>query len=308
MKYHRMLFSLLLFPVLLVNLSACGKQQEQITETASKKQSVTYQVGICQINSDSFSNTIVQGFQTALTTKLKSDQITFLSKNAQGDTATLTSQYSEADQQGLDLIFIANTGNALSLDTTGYKTPTMITPEFNVTELVEDTLVQLIPDIQQLGILYDSTDPTAASRVKQMMQYLDADEINYQEYPATDSASLCSGANDICDQCDSVYVPSNQLTLDNIQKLENIFLPAGIPLISDNEELGSIGIAAVTLQSYDVGYQMGEAAAEVLQNGTSPDSLSIDPSGLIQKYYNRQICEDFAIEVPADLIELPVTD
>lgn len=280
---------------------------EDTAENTTQPPADTHQIGICQINSDPCADAMTKGFQDGINANKKDMQVSFLIKNAPGDASTFAEQCKEYDQTGLDLMFIENTDQSLPADTTGYQTPTLVLPEIDITERVEETLLQLLPDIQQLGILYDSSDPAMVAKVNQMTQYLDKDQIPYQKYPASDASSFCDSANDICDQCDATYIPANTLALSQVSQLENIFLPAGIPLITDNTELGNIGFAAVALQSYELGYQYGKTAAEILQKGTMPNRQSVDPSPYIQKYYNPQICEDFVIDVPTGLTALPDT-
>ncbi len=330
MKFNLKMPGLLLCLLLIGSLTACTRPAKQTTQrnvttistenqkstetpenTTSndpQRQTATYQIGICQINSDPYADTLTKGFQDGLNARKQDAEINFLVKKVSGDADTFADQCKEYDQTGLNLVFIENTDHSLTLDTTGYQTPTLTLPELNITRPVEDILLQLLPDIQQLGILYDSSDPAMIEKVKQMTQYLDEDKIQYQEYPATDATSFSDKANDVCDQCDAVYIPANTLALSQVSLLENIFLPAGIPLVSDHVELGHIGIAAVALNSYDLGYQYGEIAAKFLLQKTSLNPPSLDSSHVIQTYYNPTICTDFDIDVPKGILALSDTD
>lgn len=305
MKYYSKILSSLLCIALLFHVTACSREPENTAETASKKEAAAYQIGICQFHNDYYSQKLIQGFQDALHIKLKSDNITFVKKEVDGDTAALASACSELDSGGFNLIFLDSQGDTASLDTNAYKTKILSTPELPVIEQAEDTLLELLPDTTQLGIFYNNTDPSSLTRAEEVKKNLDADGIKYREYTANDYDSLEENANHISDECDSLYIVTSDLMLEHIAKLEDTFVPAGIPAIADSEELCRLSIASVSVPAYDFGTQLGNIAAEYILNNTEPNTTNLDTSELIKKYYNSTICEDFEIKVTDDLTAMP---
>lgn len=304
MKYSVKLLALLLCTALFLHVTACGQNTDGNTETVAKKQAATYQIGICRFQSDNFSEEMVQGFQDALQIKLKEDNVNFSLKEAGGDATTLSDVCAELDSEDLNLIFLEIWGLTTSFDTNIYKTKIITTPELPIIEQAEDTLLQLLPDISQPGILYDSTDPSSLSRAEEFKKNLEADGIKCREYTATDADSLKESANNISDQCDSLYIVSSGLMTENIDMLTDTFIPAGIPAIADSKELCSTSIASVFISAGDFGMQLGNIAAEYLLNNTEPSTIKLDTSELIKKYYNPVICEDFEIDVPEGMIAI----
>ena len=253
MKYFSKLLALLLCTVLLFHMTACGKKQKSNTETATKKQATSYQIGICQFQSDSFSKEMIQGFQDALKMKLQSDNISFSLNEANGDAAALADACTELDSENLNLIFLETRELTTNIDTNAYKTKIVTTPDLPTIEQAEDTLLQLLPDISQLGILYDNTDPSSLSRTEEFKKNLEADGISYKEYAATDADSLKENANHISDQCDSLYIVNSDLMAENINMLSDTFIPAGIPAIADSKELCQTSMASVSVSATDFG-------------------------------------------------------
>lgn len=300
MKRHFKFCLCLLYLVLCCCLTSCNRHSKRTTQQTLEKPTVKYHIGLCQINTDRYDETLVQGFQTALEKKLPDAQITYVTKNIAENPNTLTDQYLEWEQAGLDLIFVANTDNSIPIDITVNQTPVITTPTYDVTELAADTLCQLLPDIQQVGILYHSTDEVSKAKTDTLIQYLEQKNISYQKYPAMDTTSLSSGANDICDQCDAAYIPSDALTINQVPQLKDIFLPAGIPLVSDHQAMQDTSIATAGIQYHDLGYRLGKMAADVLQTGKQPDLSTINISDYIHTSYNQQLCEYFDIPIPAE--------
>lgn len=294
---HKNQKRLSLFFLLLLCLTACSHRSDPPVKKTIEKPAVHYRIGICQSSAEGFDDNLTKGFQNALEKSIPNAQITVLTKNAE-NSETLASQTKELDQAGLDLLFLAQTGSAIPLDNANFQTPTIQTPTYDVTEQVGETLHQLLPDISQVGILYHSLNPQASAKAEKMMQYLDNNNIPYQKYPATDITSFYSGANDICDQCDAAYIPADTLAAGQAAKLEDIFLPAGIPLISDHRDFYDTSMAVVTLDYNSLGQQLGTLAADVLQNSTAPDSSKILAEDYVIRDYNRTLCEDYEIPLP----------
>lgn len=298
MNQKRKVYQFLLSSILICCLiTSCQKHSETSTQDTIEKPSVHYQIGICQISGDSYDESLTQGFQKALEETVPLAQITVITKNV-NNTDALTTNCLELDQAGLDLLFLANTGSTIPMDTSGLQTPFITTPNCDVTEQVADTLHQLLPDINQVGILYNSADSAATAKAEKMMQCLKENKIPYKKYPVTDATSFFARANDICDQCDSAYISSDKLVVDQAEKISDIFLPAGIPLITDHKAFHDSSMATVTLDYYNLGYQLGELAANALQNETTVDSSGINAADFIVANYNQQLCEDFDISLP----------
>lgn len=283
--------------ILLCCLTSCQRHSGTSTQNTMEKPAVHYQIGICQISADSYDESLTQGFKKALEELIPLAQITFLTKNAD-NTNTLASNCMELDQPKTDLLFLANTGTPIPVDTTGIQAPIITTPTYDVTEPLAETLHTLLPEINQLGILYHSADPAATAKTEKMIQCLQDNNIPYKKYPVTDITSFYSCANDICDQCDAAYIPSDKLVVEQAEKLGDIFLPAGIPLITDHKAFHNVSMATVTLDYYKLGYQIGKLSANTLQNKTASDFSGINIADFVIADYNHQICEDFDIPIP----------
>lgn len=308
MNQKRKRYQFLLCYILICCLiTSCQKHSETPAQNTIEKPSVHYQIGICQISADSYDESLTQGFQKAIEETIPLAQITVLTKNANSADA-LAANCLELDQARLDLLFLANTGNVIPMDTSELQTPFITTPNCDVTEQVADTLHRLLPDINQVGILYHSADSSATAKAEKMIQCLKEYKIPYQKYSVTDITSFFARANDICDQCDAAYIPSDKLAVDQAEKIGDIFLPAGIPLITDHKAFHNISMATVTLDYYNLGYELGKLAANTLQNETTVDSSGINAADFIAVNYNRQLCEDFDVPLPPSSSQNPTSN
>ena len=97
---------------------------------------------------------------------------------------------------------------------------------------------------------------------------LDEDSISYKEYTVSDSNDIASVVQSAVSECDVLYIPTDNTMAGNTESINNIALPAGVPIIAGEEGICSgCGVATLSISYYDLGYKTGEMAVSILQDG-----------------------------------------
>ena len=100
--------------------------------------------------------------------------------------------------------------------------------------------------------------------------------------------------------CDVIYVPTDNTAAGNTEVINNVCLPAGIPVIAGEQGICSgCGVATLTISYYDIGYKTGEMAYEILVNGADPASMAIEYAPQYVAKYNPDMCEALGLTPPA---------
>ena len=85
----------------------------------------------------------------------------------------------------------------------------------------------------------------------------------------------------------------------NTQIINNICLPAGVPIIAGEQGICSgCGIATLSIDYYDIGYRAGEMAYEILAEGADITTMDVETASQVTKMYNPVICEELGITIP----------
>ena len=164
---------------------------------------------------------------------------------------------------------------------------------------------ELFPDVKTVGILYCSAEPNSKYQATQIESALDADGIAYKEYTASDSNDITSVVQTAVSEVDVIYIPTDNTMANNTETINNIALPAGIPIIAGEEGIcRGCGIASLSISYFDLGYATGEMAYEVLVEGADPATMQIRFAPQFTKIYNPTNCEALNITVPEDYIAL----
>lgn len=283
----------------------------------------TYRVGICQLVQHVALDAATQGFQDALKDKL-GDAVTFDVQNASGDSNTCSTIVNTFVSNSVDLIManatpalqaaVAATGDIPILGTsvTDYATALDIddwngATGFNVSGTSDlapldqqaAMLHELFPDAKKVGLLYCSAEPNSKYQVDVIAAYLT--ELGYTcvEYTFADSNDVASVAQNACDGCDVIYIPTDNTAASCTEAIRNVVEPAKKPVIAGEEGIcASCGVATLSISYYDLGYATGEMAYEVLVNKADPAAMAVRFAPNVTKEYNAELCALLGVEIP----------
>ena len=128
---------------------------------------------------------------------------------------------------------------------------------------------------------------------------LKKDGISYKEYTAADSNEIQSVVTNAVSECDVLYVPTDNTMANNTEIINNVCLPAKVPVIAGEQGIcAGCGIATLSISYYDIGYKAGEMAYEILAEGADITTMEIETAPEVTKMYNPAICEALGIKVP----------
>lgn len=283
----------------------------------------TYTIGICQLVQHDALDAATQGFQDALTEKL-GDKVTFDLQNASGDSPTCATIANQFVSNGVDLILanataplqaaaaatteipilgtsVTDYATALQIDNWTGTTGVNISGTSDCAPLTEqaDMLHELFPDAKTVGMLYCSAEPNSAYQVGIVKSALEGMGYTCKEYSFADSNDIASVTTSATSDCDVIYIPTDNTAASATEVINNVCLPAGIPIIAGEEGIcRGCGVATLSISYYDIGYQSGLMAYDILVNGADVSTMEIQFAPNVTKKYNADICSQLNITVP----------
>ncbi|MBQ3032543.1 MAG: ABC transporter substrate-binding protein [Anaerotignum sp.] len=288
-----------------------------------------YTVGIVQQLEHPALDAATQGFQEKLT-ELMDGNVAFDYQNAQGEQTNCTTIATKFVSDGVDLI-MANATTALQsasaatadipivgTSVTDYVTAGVVdsneAPGRNVTGASDlapideqiTMLMELIPDVQKVGILYCSAEPNSIYQSQLAQAELDKAGVAWAEYTAADSNEVQAVVTNAVSECDVLYVPTDNTMANNTEIIKNVAVPAGVPVIAGEEGIcAGCGVATLSISYYDLGAKAAEMAYEILVNGADPAEMPIEyvSEGITEKY-NAEIAETLNIAIPEGMVAI----
>ena len=319
--------AILMAAAMTASLAACGSSSSGENSSGSSAGSDgTYTIGICQQMEHPALDAATEGFQDACKEKFGEDNVEFDVQNAQGEQTMCSTIINNFVSSDVDLI-LANA--TLPLQTAAQATADIPILGTSVTDFAsalgisdwtgatgvnisgtcdlapieeqEDMLTELLPEAKTVGILYCSAESNSKYQAELFEAELEKDGIEYKEYTAADSNEIQSVVTNAVSECDAIYIPTDNTMASNTQIINNICLPAKVPVIAGEQgSCSGCGIATLSISYYDIGYRAGEMAYEILAEGADISTMKVETAPQVTKMYNPTICEELGITVPDD--------
>lgn len=324
MKLKRTL-AVLMAAAMTLSLAACGSSQNAEKDETNDAEK-TYNIGICQVMEHPALDAATEGFQDACNELFGEGNVTFDKQNAQGEQSTCSTIANNFVTANVDL-FLANATLPLQVTSqatsdipiigtsiTDYATALGIddwtgatginvsgTSDLAPIDEQEDMLIELIPDAKKVGILYCSAEPNSKYQAELFEAALDEDNVEWKEFTVADSNEIVSVVTSAVQECDVIYIPTDNTIANTTEAVYNVCAPAKIPVIAGEQGICSgCGIATLSISYYDIGYKAGEMAYEVLVNGADITTMEIEYAPQVTKMYNKKICDELGITIPDD--------
>ena len=298
--------------------------------TASAADGDKYTIGICQLVQHEALDAATQGFKDEVTKELGEDAVTFDEQNSQGDSNTCSTIINSFVSNNVDLI-LANATPALQAAAAGTSDIPILgtsVTEYGVALGLDDfdgtvggnisgtadlapldqqaaMLNELFPDAKNVGLLYCSAEANSQYQVDTVKAELEKLGYTCEYYAFSDSNDLSSVVTTAADASDVIYVPTDNTVASNTEIINNICLPAKVPVITGEEGICSgCGVATLSISYYDLGVTTGKMAVKILKDGEDISTMPIEYAPNYTKEYNKDICKELGIEVPDDYVAI----
>lgn len=316
--------SIILASVMMLSLGACGSKETSAPAEEAATTKDSYTVGICQLVQHPALDAATEGFKEALTEAVGEDKVTFDEQNAQNDPNTCATIVNGFVSSGVDLI-LANATPALQAAAAGTDSipvlGTSVTEygvaleldDFNGTvgknisgtsdlaplDGQADMIQELFPDAKNVGLLYCSAEANSQYQVDTVKGFLEEKGYICEFYAFSDSNDLAAVATKAAENSDVIYVPTDNTCANNTEIINNICLPAKVPVVAGEEGIcAGCGVATLSISYYDLGVATGKMAAKILTGESKIEEMPIEYAPNFTKKFNQSICDELGITIP----------
>ncbi len=282
-----------------------------------------YQVGVIQLVQHPALDAATKGFKDALKKEL-GDDVSIDVKNASGDTATCatiantfvssnkslimanaTSALQAASQATADIPVLGTSvtdyGTALDMKNWTGKTGTNVSGTSDLAPLNEQAAMvkELFPDAKNVGILYCNSEANSKFQADKVTAELEKLGYTVNAFTFSDSNDVANVTQNACDASDVLYIPTDNTAASCAENINNVALAAKKPIIAGEENIcKGCGVATLSIDYYDLGYQTGVMAAQVLRDGKKPGDMEVQTATKFTKEYNESIVKELGITIP----------
>lgn len=306
-----------------VAMTACGAKGSSETGKKAETKDV-YTIGVIQLLEHPALDAATEGFQAAVKEKFGEDHVKFDVQNAQGEqnmcstivnnfvssnvdlilaNATLPLQTAAQATGDIPILGTSITDYATALSMSDWKGSTGInvsgTSDLAPIDEQAQLLIEVVPDAKTVGILYCSAEPNSQYQAKLFAKEMEKKGIATKEFTAADSNEIQTVTQSAVESCDAIYIPTDNTMAANTQIINNITLPAKKPVIAGEQGIcEGCGLATLSISYYDLGYETGVMAHEILAEEKSIGEMEIRTAPKVTKLYNPTIAQTLGITLP----------
>lgn len=299
--------------LMLLGMTACGAADDG-----------KYTIGICQLVQHVALDAATQGFKDALTEKL-GDKVVFEEKNASGEQVNCTTIINGFVSNNVDLIManataplqaaasatatipvlgtsVTDYASALEIEGWTGTVGTNVSGTSDLAPLNEQAAMvkELFPDAKNVGLLYCLAEANSQYQVDVITKELEALGFVCTPYGFTDTNDVASVTQAACTTSDVIYIPTDNTAASNTEAIANVVLPAKVPVVAGEAGIcGGCGVATLSIDYYDLGYQTGLMAEKILTGAADVSTMAVEYAPKVTKMYNAANCEALGITPPA---------
>jgi len=278
----------------------------------------SYSVGVCQLMVHDSLDQATQGFADALTKSMTdAGHSVDIDTQVAGDATLCTTVVNAFNAKRVNLIMgnatpallaaanMTTTIPVLGTSVTDYadtfagEIPANVSgtsdavPFAEQAQMMIDTLGLVEGDV--VGVLYCSNESNSLIQYEAVKALFEEKGIAVKAYTFSETTELQAVTTSMANECKAVYVPSDNTVAANDAIVGTICTEKNVPIYTSYG--GAVCYASLAIDYYQLGYETGLMAADILLNGTSPADIEIKTLTPTVTY-NAELCAQLGIAVP----------
>lgn len=192
-------------------------------------------------------------------------------------------------------------GLAESLDEPGGNVTgtTDMNPVSEQIKLIKD----LVPNVKNVGILYNSGEINSKVQVDMAKEAADSLNLNIVEATVSNSSEVNQAAQSLLGRVDAIYIPTDNTIVSAIGAVIKVANDNKIPVIGS--ERGQVDAGAIATKGIDykeLGKQTGQIAVKIIK-GKKPQDIPIEGSKVVTLIVNQKAAETIDLTIPKEILD-----
>lgn len=302
-------------------LAGCG-DKEEASGTSGKKQ---YKIGLTQFAEHPSLDAATAGFKKALEEKgfKEGDNVKYDFQNAQADMNNTASIANNFVGDKVDLIFANATPSAVAALNVTKEIPIIFTsvtdpvgaglvtaldkPGDNITGTTDNhpdatrkTIEFMIKEIgaKKIGVIYNAGEQNSEVQLKEVQKIAEENGAKVVKASISASAEVKQAAESLVGRVDAMYVPTDNTVVSALESVISVANDKKIPLfVGELDSMKRGAVAASGFDYYDIGYQSGLMAAEILAGNKKPSDIPVELPKSLTLTVNKKAAKEQGVEV-----------
>lgn len=189
-------------------------------------------------------------------------------------------------------------------------TSSLEAPDKNVTgtcdavpvERIIDMALELTPDIETFGFIYNSAEDSSVANIENAKAYCDEKGLKYVEANVENSSTIQQAAESLVTKCDAVFSPTDNTVAEGMSVLAQICNDSAIPCyVGADSMVQDGGFASIGIKYEDLGIETANMVDKVLK-GTAVSDIPVKVFEDLSTYVNTTTAETIGVEIPDSIL------
>ena len=295
----------------------------------SHKDSDVKTIGVLQYMEHGALDAAYEGFIAGLAEEgyIEGENIKIDLKNAQGDLTTAQTIANQYVSDGVDMMFAIATQAVQSAYNATKEIPILMTA---VTDPVEagvvkdwnqsgtnvtgtsdltpvakqmELITELVPEAKTVGVIYTTSEINSEVQVKMAEEAASNLGLQVIRVGVTTVNDIPQAVASVIDKVDAMYAPTDNLIASSMPVLWNACLDKKVPIVAGVDTMViDGGIATEGIDYYQLGYETGLMAAQVLE-GKDPSTMPINTLQNTTLIVNQKNAEAIGLSIPDSILK-----
>src|SRR5690625_564498 len=309
---------------LVVFLAACGQSEKEDSQAGNED--AEFVIGVTQIVEHPSLDRATEGFMKAV--EDSGLNVEFIVENAQNDNSNNQLIAQKLVGDNVDLIFANSTPSALSALNETTEIPIVFTsvtdpvdskliesfesPGGNVTgtaDLAPDSIPKTVKLMKELGfnsigLIYNASEANSVTQIDLVNEVAKEEGLETIEKTVSASSEVRQATESLIGSADAIFIITDNTVVSALESVLIVGENENIPVfVGELDSVERGGFAAYGFDYYDIGYEAGEKAVEILKDGKSPADIPSTYPQNVKLQINGDVLEQLQIELPENIKE-----
>ncbi len=310
-------------------MTGCDSSNKQEQKEQEKQ---PYYIGVTQLMTNPGIDAIREGFLDEMK-KLgytEGENIKYAQENSQGDNSVAQSIAKKFVNDKVDLIFAITTPTAQTCanEIKGTNIPlvfgavtdpvaaglvnSMEKPGGNITGTSDrwptsaqfNLLLQLVPDVKKVGVVYNPGETNSESNIKEVEQVCKDKGLELITVAVSNTSEVYIAAQSLVGKIDAFYVSADNTVITAMDAVIKVSEKNKIPLlpgVSSNVEQGGFGTLGPDY--FDIGVESAKIVDQIIK-GEKPENIPVSTAQRFEYFFNTKSAKATNVIIPDSLLNI----
>jgi len=151
--------------------------------------------------------------------------------------------------------------------------------------------------VESIGMIYNAGEQNSVTQVEKVKE-LTGDSVEVQEATVSSSSEVKQAADSLAGKVDAFYIITDNTVVSALESVLLVGQEQETPVfVAELDSVKRGGVAAYGFDYYDIGYEAGEKAVQILEEGTKPGDIPATYPQNLKLLINKDAAEKMGVEI-----------